>query len=78
MVGLSRFERTVPDTFLMGLKDGASKFINFGIKMSRDFEQYFERKMKTLFVRLDLDKNNRIDKNDLDGWLSKIGEFLEH
>jgi len=46
--------------------------------MSRDFEQYFERKMKTLFVRLDLDKNNRIDKNDLDGWLSKIGEFLEH
>ena len=26
-------------------------------KMSNGFDQYFERKMKTLFVRLDVDKN---------------------
>jgi hypothetical protein len=42
--------------------------------MSNEFDQYFERKMKTLFVRLDLDKNDRIGKVDLDAWFKKLSE----
>ncbi len=42
--------------------------------MSNEFDKYFERKMKTLFIRFDVDKNERIGKIDLDQLLKKLSE----
>lgn len=42
--------------------------------MSITSDEFFERKMKTLFTRLDFNQNGRIENDDFENWCNKIVE----
>ncbi len=42
--------------------------------MVNEIDALFERKIKTIFFRLDFDQNGRIDNEDFESWCNKIAE----